>query len=551
MRGLINDCLRRLIAIGIEGLGLVLTIVQRFRASIFFRTQKRLSLRYEITSNTPILTFGPELERLIESAAAKGATGAKFAWTSGSTSKPKRILYTNRRLRAVKLAYVDFVARCCWSLSIKRTSLYIFSALSKDDSLTSMLLEESGSPNYVSSLQAPYRVHGQPEIQSLVSDYGATAVRLWILAMANPGILYSTNPSTLSTFFDELATEWQRHVRLIQDWRRKPDVFHRDVHMIAKRLDSRGSHARLERIAMSVAPLPMHVFAPAVEAYVCWVGGYVKSFLDRIAIDLPPARYRLIPMYSMSTETLETVGHFAGNELAFLPIASQVLYEFIEEGVEDRTENLLIANQLKAGKTYSMVVSDPYGLRRYQTGDLFLCRGFVADLPDLTFMSRRDLEYSFTGEKLTSEHLMTVFQRLRVEFPRLGPERFLTCVPSHPFDEPIPHYKILLVNRHGKDVGALVEELATRCNELLSEVNCEYKTKYESGRLGPVRLMFLSQEDFIDHVSGSQQGKVWEAQFKFLPLYRSTWESLKTCGFTSRSEASPGAYQSSENPGQG
>ncbi len=96
MRGMINDFLRRLIALGIEGFGLVLTIVQRFRARTFFRTQKRLSLRYKITSNTPILTFGPELERLIERAAAKGATRAKFAWTSGSTAKPKRILYTNR-----------------------------------------------------------------------------------------------------------------------------------------------------------------------------------------------------------------------------------------------------------------------------------------------------------------------------------------------------------------------------------------------------------------------------------------------------------------------
>ena len=49
-------------------------------------------------------------------------------------------------------------------------------------------------------------------------------------------------------------------------------------------------------------------------------------------------------------------------------------------------------------------------------------------------MRRRDLEYSFTGEKLTSEQVMTVFQRLRAEYPQLGADRFLTCVPSHPFE---------------------------------------------------------------------------------------------------------------------
>ncbi|MEK6283229.1 MAG: GH3 auxin-responsive promoter family protein [Acidobacteriota bacterium] len=530
MRGLINDCLRRLIAVSIGCLGLVLTVVQKVRTSLFFLSQKRLTRRYGITADTPILPFGPELELLIEKAAAKAGKGARFAWTSGSTAKSKRILYTNGRLRRVKLAYVDFFARCCWSLRIKRTSLYLFSPIGKDggqdDSLTSMLLEEKGLPPYISSLQAPYRVHFHPAIQSLVSDYEATAVRLWILAIANPGILYSTNPSTISTFLDELATEWQYHTRLIQDWCRKPEVFDRAVHMVAKRLESTGSKNRLQRIAMSDAPLALHVCAPAVQAYACWVGGYVKSFLDRLATDLSPDRYRLIPMYAMSTETPETVGHFAADKLSFLPLASHVLYEFIEEGAQDKPENLLTAEQLKAGKTYSMVVSDPYGLRRYQTGDLFLCRGFVAGLPDLTFTRRRDLEYSFTGEKLTGEHVMTVFQSLRAEYSQLGADRFLTCIPSHPVDEPIPHYKIVLVNGHDKNVGVPVDELATHCNELLSEVNREYKNKYESGRLGQVRFMFLSQADFIDRISGSQQGRTWEAQFKFLPLYRQTWESL-------------------------
>jgi hypothetical protein len=526
MRGLVNDWLRWLIALAIRWLGLVLTIAQRVRASTFFWNQKRLTRKYGITSDTPVLTYGPELELLIEGAAARTDKGARFAWTSGSTAKPKRVLYTKRRLRAVKLAYVDFFARCCWSLSIKRTSLYLFSALDKDDSLTSMLLEETSLPNYVSSLQAPYRVHSHPAIQSLVEAYGATAVRLWILAIANPAILYSTNPSTISTFLDELATEWQYHPRLIQDWYRKPEAFDRAVHMIAKRLESGGSHARLKRIATSNASLPLEVCAPAVEAYVCWVSGYVKTFLDRLATYLPLDSYRLIPMYSMSTETLETVGHFAGTQLAFLPLASGVLYEFIEEGAEDKPENLLTANRLQAGSTYSMVVSDPYGLRRYQTGDLFLCGGFVAGLPDLSFIRRRDLEYSFTGEKVTSKQLITVFERLREDYPQLGADRFLTCVPSHPVDEPIPHYKIILVNEHGKSVGVSVDKLATRCNELLTEVNGEYKSKYETGRLGQARFMFLSHGDFINRVGGSQ--KAWEAQFKFLPLYRSTWESLET-----------------------
>ena len=525
-----------MIALGIEGLGLVLTVVQRVRAGIFPRSQLRLRRRYGITSDTPVLTFGPELALSIKKAAARAGQGGKFAWTSGSTDRPKRIFYTKGRVRAVKLAYVDFIARCCWALGIKRTSLYVFSALSSDNSLTSMLLEEKGLPHYLSSLQAPYRVHSDPAMQSLVSDYGTTAVRLWVLAIANPGILYSTNPSTLSSFLDDLANEWQRSARLIQDWCRKSEVFDHAVHTIANRLESRGSDRRLEMIAKSHAPLSLEVCAPAVRAYICWVGGYVKPFLDRLAARLPPNRYRLIPMYSMSTETLETVCHFAGDKVAFLPLARGVLYEFIEERANHATHTLLTANQLQVGKTYSMVVSDAYGLRRYQTGDLFLCRGYAAGLPDLSFVSRRDLEYSFTGEKLTANHVMTVFQKLRAEYPQLAPDRFLTCVPSHPIDESIPHYKIVMVNGHDENVGLPIDELATRCNDLLSEVNLEYKSKFVSGRLGHVRFVCISQRDFLIRVCGSQQSSSWEAQFKFLPLYRNTWESLKFAAM-SRSEA--------------
>src|SRR5204862_3611696 len=144
----------------------------------------------------------------------------------------------------------------------------------------------------------------------------------------------------------------------------------------------------------------------------------------------------------------------------------------------------------------------PYGLRRYQTGDAFLCRGFTAGLPNLSFVSRRDLEYSFTGEKLTAAHVTTVFERLRAEYPQLTTDKFLTCIPSHPVKELVPHYKIAMVNGHAKP-GVPPDEIARRCDVLFSEVNREYKTKFESGRLGPVRFMSRRGEEFMDRVTGS------------------------------------------------
>jgi hypothetical protein len=230
-------------------------------------------------------------------------------------------------------------------------------------------------------------------------------------------------------------------------------------------------------------------------------------------------------MYSMSTETVETVGHFTGETVTYLPLSPGVLYEFIEEGAADTTQSLLTANQLEAGKTYSMIVSDAYGLRRYQTGDLFRCRGFITDLPHLCFVGRRNLEYSFTGEKLTADQLTAVVQKLREEYPQLGRDAFLTCVPSHPVNEPIPHYKIIMVTRHDGNFRVRADELGRRCNDFLSELNGEYRSKFESGRLGSARFILLSWDDFIRKIAGSRENG-WGAQFKFLPLYRRTWESM-------------------------
>jgi hypothetical protein len=227
----------------------------------------------------------------------------------------------------------------------------------------------------------------------------------------------------------------------------------------------------------------------------------VQPFLERLAKHLPAPRYTLIPMYSMSTETIETVAYFRGHEIAFLPIAPGVLYEFMDDA-----GNLIDIDQLEPGKLYEMVISDAYGLRRYRTDDLFLCERGVHELPDLTFVRRRTLEYSFTGEKLTGAQLTSVFDQLRARYPALLANQLLTCVPSQP-----PHYKVLLI---GDPHTSNHDELAACCDALLREMNCEYRSKRASGRLGPIEVVSLRFKDFV------ALNRTWETQFKFLPLIR-------------------------------
>lgn len=504
MRGHLNDLLRAAITWTIRILGLISNHLQRFRVLVFGMDQKRLRGKYAITRDTPALSYGPELVQSIRAAALKAGKRARFATTSGSTGKPKELLYTKRRLLALKLAFSDMFVRACDAFKISRTSLYVFSSFEIDTSVTSLLLAERKLPNYLSTLQAPYRIQHQPAIQELVSKYGSAAVRLWILAISNPGVLYTTNPSTISTFLDELRRDWQRCSELIRDWCNAPASFATTIHKLARRIESRGCSSRLKQIANAVGPLPLWQCAPAVAAYICWTGGYVKPFLDRLAMHLPAPRYKLIPMYSMSTETIETLPYFRDHDFAFLPLAPGVLYEFMDDA-----DNLIDAHQLAPGKLYTMVVSDAYGLRRYQTDDLFVCKRKIHGLPDLTFVRRRSLEYSFTGEKLTAEQCKEVFEQLRARYPSLLMDRFLTCVPAQP-----AHYKLLLIGDSPAVVNGARDLLGACCDELLCEINCEYRSKRASGRLGPIEVELTEWKEFVAMNRG------WDGQFKFLPLSR-------------------------------
>ena len=516
MRRQLNDCLRNIIGWAITIFGVFSSGSMRFYVFVYSRNQERPKRRYGIIPDTPILPYGPQVVKSIESAAMKAGRSARFAQTSGSTGNPKQILYTKRRLLTLKFTFSDMFARACHAFGIKRTSLYVFNSFQSDASLTSLLLKEQAAPNYISTLQAPYRVQHSPAVQALASTYGAAAVRLWILTISNPGVLYATNPSTISTFLDELASDWQQTSTLIRDWCNAPRSFAPEIHKIARRLESHGCNERLMQIATSDAPLPLSVCAPAVEAYICWTGGYVKPFLDRLAKYLPSPRYKLIPMYSMSTETIETLPHFRREDVAFLPIAAGVVYEFIEEPELDRADNLLNPQQLEPGKLYAMVVSDAYGLRRYQTDDLFLCKRMLNGLPDLAFVRRRSLEYSFTGEKLTAEQLTSVFEQLRAMYPSQLADRFLTCVPTHSANT-IPHYRLLILGDQHITTTISYDFIATRCDELLSEINCEYGNKRSTGRLGPIECSNAEIRDFAERFKNNA---TWETQFKFLPLIR-------------------------------
>jgi hypothetical protein len=377
-------------------------------------------------------------------------------------------------------------------LHSNRTFFALTSTKPGDSSVTSMLTSDQGSPLYLCGLHAPHRMMLRPEVQQTIRACGETAVRVWLMTVSNPGLLYATNPSTIATFLDRIVLEWDSIRRLAANADKLSSVF--------KRVRSKRAGERLRRIAASVEPLAIRDLFPGLRAFLCWDGGYVKPFIDRIRERLPEKEYIHLPMYSMSTETVETIDV----ESHFLPIAPGVLYEFIEPG----KVSLLRPHELRVGHLYTMIVSDRYGLRRYDTEDLFECAGFIRGVPDLRFARRSNLSFSFTGEKLTGPQLQAAFEEASARFPEVS-EEFLTCFPSL---DPVPCYRIVRVRQSTMPVPE--DDIAAFVEERLCAFNHEFKSKIESGRLGHMRFESIDIQAFVTN----------ESQFKFLPLYPQLWE---------------------------
>jgi hypothetical protein len=524
-----NDAIRRAARAGLRAIGVRMRREMRRAVDRYEADQRALRGKYGVTDATPIRPYDDDVRRAVEAAGARHP-GTRFAYTSGSTSKPKKIAFPPERLRAIKRGSLSVISRLLLERDVAQASLFILSGLQEDDSLSSLLLDGKRDRSiYAVGLVMPGRHLSEPPMREAIARYGATAARLFLLVLSNPGVLYSTNPSTLALFLTDVHESWDAARSMLRALIDAPDRLGPDVLRVARQVASRGWEARARVVAEASAPPPFAAYVPGVALYCCWDGGYVRSFLDRIQAFLPRERFTHVPMYSMSTETMETLTWFDRDAVRFLPIAPGVLYEFLPEGAEDDPRALVPAYEVEPGRTYAMVVSDDYGLTRYQTEDLFRCEARVGAAPDLRFVRRRGLTYSFTGEKLTDAHVAEAFEAVRSELPALRAAGVqLTCVPSRPEGTLVPLYRVVLA-----PPGAMPEvdpaEVAARFDARLSAINTEYGGKRATRRLGaPVATVIpydrLAAQLDPKTAAGSEANRGWDTQFKLLPLLTRLWE---------------------------
>ena len=521
-----------MIALFRRWLGLCIPLAGQLAQYIFLRRmrnfqkhQRSLSSQFSLNADTPICGYSDLEEDIVHFVSQKPSESIIFAETSGTTGTPKRIPYTRTRIRTFKLDSALAGMISFKHYKVRRSDLYVLSSRKQDRSFTALTMHQgSPKPNWIKALIYPSAHERDPSLEPLYQQYGGVAVRLWLMMLTEPGILYCTNPSTLSVFLESVYVSWNENRRILVDWgtNQMPEG---DWSGFVSRLGTRRTKEELLRIGTLAAAPEFSILFPYIQAFCSWDGGYVGRFIDQIRRRVPP-KILHIPMYSMSTETVQTLPVIYGSRLVYLPIVSNVRYEFIAlNGEGDISSDILEPWELTKGEEYIMLVSNEYGLRRYQTDDVFLCLQMVEGVPDLRFLRREGLRWSFTGEKITGEQIQAVWDILCSEIDLTGYE--MTLIPHFPAKATCPNYILCLAQ---VVQGEVDDCLAHRFDAELQKMNSEYRSKRESGRLGCVDMEIHAYSDIaaiLDTRTNSQddiEKAVWESQFKLPPL----WRKLRT-----------------------
>lgn len=447
---------------------------------------------------------------------ADGYRGSKdFAWTSGTTHEPKQIFYPKERLRALQQTYVAQAILAYRHANLGRPAFYFLTSMAPDRSVSGLLASER-SPWWLARYILCDSIVYVPSVAQLVSRYPQDALHLTLLLLTTPVLVAMANPSSLYTILDHAQHDWNRLRAqmadiLAEDW--LPE-FRRQMGSV---IDSRVDRAK--QLLKSPTCPSIKELLPELRMVYCWNGGYVQPFIDNLQQQLTSIQPLFRPMFSMSTETVAYLIYPKVSANGGLPIYPGICYEFVQADCDPTTRNLLKPWQLQSGQQYMMVVSDAYGLKRYQTNDLFECIGFNKQTPLLKFHGRSGLCYSFTGEKITDQQLLEVYKTIRQKIGLSGAA--FTCFPKLNKGG-VPGYVFVTNTQLGLQITAEMFD------EILMKINEEYASKRQSGRLTKPELIVHGYDQLVIKLtrSDSRYAGASSAQFKPLPLYQVFWESL-------------------------
>jgi hypothetical protein len=439
--------------------------------------------------------FRPYIERTMrgEATALLGQANPPimFAQTSGTTAASKSIPITRRFLDDYRRGWQVWGIRN-FDDHPRLHRMNLFQAVSDHDQFRS----PSGLPcgNISGLVQAMQGrviklLYTVPDAVTKVADPEAKYYAALRLGIADPhvGSLMTANPSTLVLMAKLAVRHAESLIRDVRDGTLSSEfpygsADHDRLRPWIRRRDPARARV-LDRLAEKAGMLRPREVWPDLQVIAVWTGGSVGAYLPQVrewygdvpfrdhGLSASEGRMTLPLGDNTSAGPLDVGTHF----FEFIPVSE----------IESASPTVLLADELREGEEYFILLTTASGLYRYDIRDVVRCTGFLGTTPVLEFRHKGAHISSITGEKLTESQ---VAEALRGASEQTG-----LCLPPvtlcPAWGDP-PRYE-LLVEEDETTPAARWVQFAEVLEGQLRAGNIEYADKRKTQRLAAVGLRIL------------------------------------------------------------
>lgn len=333
-------------------------------------------------------------------------------------------------------------------------------------------------------------------------------IAAWALAEPHLSAIAAANPSTLLKMLEMGRQKFPQLVEFLTSGKTEngvqPDVL------------PRISRRRLKELKAFVGreqTLSLEALWPDLRAVVTWTGGNCGALIPQIEARISKET-AIVEMGYLSSEFLGSVNvDVRANRC--VPTYDLNFFEFVEQQDWDSGRpNTRTLEQLEVGKRYYVIVTTANGLFRYFINDLIEVTEYCQHTPVIRFLQKGRGVTNLTGEKLYEYHVMEAIEHVqktyhtKIEFFVMVADPFTlqyTLYVEHP---PLDFFAAYKLEQH------------------LSQTNLEYRAKKDSGRLQPLRLIYLQPGTSDAYKRHCIQRGQREDQFKVVRL-----QYAKDCTF--------------------
>lgn len=226
---------------------------------------------------------------------------------------------------------------------------------------------------------------------------------------------------------------------------------------------------------------------PDLSLISCWADGNAALYMPKLKKLFPHAEIQ--PKGLIATEAIITIP-LSGLQGGVLAVNSH-FFEFIEQPPVSGAKTRL-ADELEAGKRYSVIVTTAGGLYRYLLQDCIEVIGYYKQCPVIKFIGKADNTVDICGEKLNEQFIAPILEELFIRH-NIKPAFFIMAPGLHMADKSFSYVLYLQFYESGRSEVNILQRLAADI-EIRLRNNFHYNYCRELRQLEPLRVFLISPE---------------------------------------------------------